>query len=427
MTSHRCDIGVELAKAWNGGPRLFEGILDSPIFEATDFHRALQATTSAMATGIAEPSGRWGINGREASPSEVQSFLPDNRSESFETYESRLRSTFPGDEFHIIIDGIDSASPALRDKLTPLLHSLFSRVGYPVRGIHSCIYAGNYRSTPFGVHVDDCHVVMACGIGRKRMAFWPTEYFADRSDLLAPAAGNMLIVDAREHLEHATILEIGPHDILYWPAGVWHTALSDNDAFHAALSVGIYHRGSSTNLVRQTIPLPRRVPMNTGLNAFAAMDMNGFSLGPSASALDLVPALYMQAWCDVRDQVMQEAAAVRFFLQKMFSMVSSAGFGTPPASVIDEQANMVRCPHPPALTWQRLHNGTLLVAFNGSTVILVEAGPSLEAALGELKNGSALPIATLEELSGSWQAAKVKGFLLESGHCFRSSLMEAST
>ena len=96
---------------------------------------------------------------------------------------SRIRRAHPQDEIGIVLDNCEKHVPAMRDRLIPALHYLFSRVGYPARRNHLCLYAGTYRSTPFGIHRDDCHVVMFSGVGKKAMAFWPRPYFDQKKDL----------------------------------------------------------------------------------------------------------------------------------------------------------------------------------------------------------------------------------------------------
>ena len=241
-------FAASLAAAWNRGPRVFRDVLLTPLFDGADFMRVIQAAGREYRADpdARVPPARVYLRSEMAAPEHRAHFLPRGTAESCEQYVARLVRTFPADPIGIVVDNCEKHLPIMREALVPILHQLFATASYPARRNHLCIYSGNYRSTPFGIHRDDCHVVMFCGVGRKAMAFWPRAYFDDRKDLFV---GGKLRARVDEHLPHATVLEIGPLDALYWSADDWHVAVSDSDEFQAALSVGIYHHGTSAELL----------------------------------------------------------------------------------------------------------------------------------------------------------------------------------
>ena len=279
----------ELASAWGGAPRVFRDILEQPIFTATEFFQALASTAQSMASGRSEPYGRANLNGRAPAIHELMSFFPEPETRTLEQYAAQIGRAFPGEEFSIILDRIDIALPEVRTKLTPFLHALFERIGYPVGGIHSCIYAGTYSSTPFGIHIDDCDVLTSSGVGSKKMAFWPREYFEHREEMVMAGSKAHAGVELEALLQEALILEIGPTDLLYWPAGYWHVGVNDTDQFRASLSVGIHHKGSTAGILRKNVPLPFVAPANTNHQALDSLDMQGFHVEENGNFRPVVP------------------------------------------------------------------------------------------------------------------------------------------
>ncbi len=86
------------------------------------------------------------------------------------------------------------------------------------------------------------------------MAFWPREYFEPRKELFVESK---LRASVAEHLPAATVITLGPRDVLHWPANCWHVAINDTGEFEASLSMGVYHRGSSAEVFQSLGFLPR--------------------------------------------------------------------------------------------------------------------------------------------------------------------------
>lgn len=330
LTLDDAGTAEDLAKVWGRRPHVFRNAMPRPVFEATDFFSGVVATAQAMLNGQSKPTGRLALNGKSTSIDEALSFIPRSHIQSFEQYEEQIRESFRDKEFSIILDNVDVALPNIRKRVSPFMHSLFKHVGYPVRGIHSCVYAGNYASTPFGIHMDDCHVIMTAGIGRKTVAFWPREYFEHRRDLMIP--GSMAHIQAKvsDHIDDAVVLEIGPLDLLYWPAGYWHVGISDAKDFHAALSIGIYHKGNAAGIIKDAVALPPVANANSGLPSYDSLDMDGIKISATnASAVSMAPQRFTDMWNEVRAGMLSENAAEIAYLKHTLSTITSVGFGPP--------------------------------------------------------------------------------------------------
>jgi hypothetical protein len=361
-----------LAEQWGRGPRIFRDALRAPALTERELMSAILGTAADYLAdpGVKVPPGRVFLAGEVVKPEQLASFLPRGGAEDCTQYVSRIRQAHPQEEIGIILDNCEKHIGAVRDRLTPVLHGLFSRVGYPARQNHACIYAGTYRTTPFGIHRDDCHVLMFCGLGKKKMAFWPRPYFDEKKHLHVQGK---LRASVPEHISQATVLEIGPLDALYWSSDDWHVAVSEGDEFQAALSVGIYHHGSSTEKL-QALDFLVTLARGSGLDLpglpgapEGRLDGGTLSTGPMAA--------FFEQWEQLRATLSRPGEAEYRALNIALRLISSAGYGklaARPAGDLRLDGRLLQCAVPQALVVARTRDG-LLVGANGS-VFLYERG-----------------------------------------------------
>ncbi|MBX9399685.1 hypothetical protein K4L06_00070 [Lysobacter sp. BMK333-48F3] len=406
-------LAEQIAAAWGGPPRLLKNALAAPLFTPAEFIQALSTTAQAMAEGRKEPFGRANLAGRSPAIHELMAFFPAPDVRSFEQYQAQVGRAFPGAEFSVILDKVDVALPSIRRKLTPALHGLFDRVGYPARGIHSCIYAGTYSSTPFGIHMDDCHVLMATGIGSKQMAFWPRAHFEHRAELVragSPAhAGEPLAA----LLAEATILEVGPHDLLYWPAGEWHVAVNDSGQFCASLSIGIYHKGDTVEILRKAVALPPAPAANSDHRALDALDLDGLSAASAAGAGTASPERLRHMWDELREAMEAPHAAELAFAAHALGIRTSAGFGPLPdpagEPVCDDEDGLVGAPHR-ALDWTAIGD-KLLACAHGRVFAFQAHAQQASALLARVQGGETVRVAEFAALVPAQAQPALRAFL----------------
>ncbi len=393
-----------LAAQWGREPRVFRDVLSGPVFSEDELMAGLLGTAADYAanTGAAVPPGRLFVNGVSVTPDRLAPFLPRGLEESCQDYVGRIRRDHPGDEISIVLDGCERHMPGTRERLVPVLHRLFSRVGYPARHNHTCIYAGTYRTTPFGIHRDDCHVLMFCGVGRKRMAFWPRPHFERRQDLVVRGK---VCAPVRDHLAEATVLEIGPHDVMYWSPDQWHVAISDSEAFHASLSVGLYHDGSSGEEIL-------RLAFLKAIARTDDLDIRGLPPAPDGriSASDLATgsmAPFFERWNRLRDELSRPGEAESRALAIALRLVSSAGYGrllvpslAAPVMLADA---VLECPVPGALVVARTRDG-LMVGANGRVFFYERTADTIEHVVTTLRRDRSCRLANL--VSSSAEAAR---------------------
>jgi hypothetical protein len=133
----------QLADAWDKGPQVFRNVLSAPLFTPQEFIQAIVATAAEYFADPNKCAGRVYVAGEPLKPEQLTPFLPASVDQRVEDYLARLTSTHP--DFGVILAGCERHIPAIRERFLPLLHRVFSRVGYPMR-TNSCIYAGTYRS-----------------------------------------------------------------------------------------------------------------------------------------------------------------------------------------------------------------------------------------------------------------------------------------
>lgn len=410
-------LATQIANAWDGPPRLFKNALSAPLFTPAEFIQALSTTAQAMASGRKEPFGRANLAGRSPAIHELLAFFPGPDIRSFEQYEAQVGQAFPGSEFSVILDKVDIALPSIRRKLTPTLHGLFGRVGYPARGIHSCIYAGTYSSTPFGIHMDDCHVLMATGIGTKKMAFWPRAYFEHRAELVqagSPAhAGEALAA----LLADATILEVGPEDLLYWPAGEWHVAVNDSGRFCASLSIGIYHKGDTSEILKKAVVLPSGPVANSDHKALDALDLDGLSAASAAGGGMSSPERLRRMWDALSADINAPHAAELAFAAHTLGIRTSAGFGPLPQHGVGEQAGEHDCDAQAVvdedrhgLDWTTVGD-KLLACAHGQVLVFDRNTQAVAALLAGVKQGTPTRVADFAALVPDDAHSPLRAFL----------------
>ena len=381
------NFAESLRAQWNRGPRVFRNALRSPMFAEHEF---MGAILGAARDYVADPSarvppGRIFLGSEVVQAAQLAAFLPGGAAETCEQYVSRIRQAHPKDEIGIVLDNPEKHVLAMRHQLIPPLHYLFSRVGYPARRNHLCVYAGTYRSTPFGIHRDDCHVLMFCGVGKKAMAFWPRPYFDQKKELFV---GGKVRARLQDHIAEATVLEVGPLDVLYWSADDYHVAVSDTDEFQAALSVGIYHHGSNAEVIT-SLDVLAAVTRVEGLDI---PGLPGASEG-RLSAQDLGSgqmAGFFERWEQLRDMVNRPGEDDYRALGLALRLVSSAGYGklrTPaPSAPLQLAGSRLLCAVPESLVVAHARGG-LMVGANGSAFFYEHAVPAIEDAVLSLRGG----------------------------------------
>lgn len=180
---------------------------------------------------INEPSGfKLYIDGQLLHPEEVLEFLPERKDQSLVGYNTRMEEIYS--DYCLVCDELLQVSQKNWKRLTEFTNLLFAHVGFPNRFVEMGLYLGNYRKTPFGVHVDGCGVFSFPIVGRKTFRLWKPKFAEAHPDLDRSLSYSKYKKDSQ-------VIEASPGDMTYWPSSAWHVAESSGK-FTATWSLGVW-------------------------------------------------------------------------------------------------------------------------------------------------------------------------------------------
>ena len=129
--------------------------------------------------------------------------------------------------------------------LGEFVKGLYQHVGIPNRPAEIGLYLGNYKKTPFGVHVDGCGVFSIPVVGTKKFRLWKSSYVDKNPDL-------KMAFDYKKYLKNSTLITAKTGDMTYWPSSAWHIAESDG-SFSATWSLGLWVDQPLSEILLQNI------------------------------------------------------------------------------------------------------------------------------------------------------------------------------
>jgi hypothetical protein len=188
---------------------------------------------------LKNPEGfKFYINGQKAYDEDVLQVLPVKKDKNLLGYHARMKAMFS--DYCLVCDELLKSNLENQALLTDFTDELYRHVGFPNRFSEMGLYLGNYRKTPFGVHVDRCGVFSFPVVGVKKFRLWTSE-FVQANPKLDRA------FEYSKYKKDSMLMEIGPGDMTYWPSSAWHIAESDG-SFSATWSLGVWvdkpHRDS---------------------------------------------------------------------------------------------------------------------------------------------------------------------------------------
>ena len=170
------------------------------------------------------------INGIQAHAEDVLQVLPIKNDKNLLGYHQRMSALFS--DYCLVCDELLRANANKQALLTDFTDELYRRTGFPNRFSEMGLYLGNYRKTPFGVHVDRCGVFSFPVVGQKKFRLW-TSNFVKKNPNLERAFS----YGKYKKNSHVMVAKAG--DMTYWPSSAWHIAES-NGAFSATWSLGVW-------------------------------------------------------------------------------------------------------------------------------------------------------------------------------------------
>lgn len=197
--------------------------------EAEIFH--LLVLYSDRCRQLKNPTGfKFYIKGLQAYEEDVLQILPVKKDRSLLGYHERMRAMFS--DYCLVCDELLKINVEKQGLLSEFTEELYRHVGFPNRFSEMGLYLGNYRKTPFGVHIDRCGVFSFPVSGTKKFRLW-TSAFVKKNPRLDRA------FEYAKYKKDSRLLTAGPGDMTYWPSSAWHIAESDG-SFSATWSLGVW-------------------------------------------------------------------------------------------------------------------------------------------------------------------------------------------
>jgi hypothetical protein len=337
---------------WEKKPLLLKGV-DSPIFEldAAGVFELLVAYSDYCRDKGTVVGVKFYVDGQPQYEDEILRVLPVNEDKSLEGYHARMRKLFS--DYCLVCDELMRVSNRKWEVVGNFMRELYAHIGMPNRFCEIGLYLGNYRRTPFGVHVDGCGVFSIPVIGEKVFRLWDPKYVAKNPDLQESRHyGN--------YKSHSKLLVAKPGDITYWPSTYWHIAESKG-RFSATWSIGVWLNRPYSEVLSSTVSQLLSGKIGEAADArtirFGNSRADGFVEKLPTAMQNSISAILDLSEGELRDA----------FLKEWLRSVSKNGFKESPVTKplrLSRVASVRRIAHKP-IFWTRLSNSKLCLALNG--------------------------------------------------------------
>lgn len=393
--ARKFDWDTFVSRYWNRRPVLYRGTSASP-FRAEDvFDAATGATRHYLRREVSldsRPAVQFTLGRKQQLG--LEPWLPREEDGSLEGYDTRLVPRLKDQRYALIIARLHASGFGLWSRERAFFSELWRRVGLPLSGGITTLFHGNYEHSPVGVHQDRFTTFLFALRGRKRMRFWPKKPWS------APVS---TILDYAPYLEDSFVAEVGPGDILYWPASYYHVGESAGPEVATSVNVGIpLHEHLLSYDLQDLLPdaggegadeVPERhVSRRTGVSPLA----RGVLSASGVLSPVLPPALQEAAGALRRRSRKQEVEErlQRVWLQRL----SAAGFEPVPPPVrggrLTDEASVRADPRFPILVEPR-GTGQWLCAANGHVLTGEGRVEPVARMMDTLNTGDAVRVGSL--------------------------------
>lgn len=256
------------------------------------------------------------IDGHRQNDAEILQILPIRKDKSLQNYHRRMEEIFT--DYCLICDELLQASQEDWDKLRNFTKNLFSHVGLPNRFAEMGLYLGNYRQTPFGVHVDGCGVFSFPVVGKKVFRLWKPAFAKKHPELAYADQYTKLKKDSKT-------LQCLPGDMAYWPSSAWHIAESDG-SFSATWSLGIWVDRTHQDVIEDTL----RPLIKSKLGPLGQEKIINWSEPQQSGQIKKLPKNFLQTISVIKNMTKNQLYDV--FLKSWLEHSSKEGFKNFPAA-----------------------------------------------------------------------------------------------
>lgn len=310
-----------------------------------------------------DPTGfKFYIDGFKVSEEEVLQVLPEKTDKSLLGYHDRMKAMFS--DYCLVCDELLTVNNKKQHLLTDFTDKLYRHVGFPNRFSEMGLYLGNYKKTPFGVHVDSCGVFSFPVVGKKRFRLWTSAY-AKKNPSLDRA------FKYEKHKSASQLLEPKPGDMTYWPSSAWHIAESDG-SFSATWSLGVWVDRPHKQVFSESL---KELLDSKGTASSLDVMTSYKTLHSDSGEVSELPTAYLDSIKQLQKLTFEELQENS--LKTWMKHISLQGFKTVPhvALKVGSKSRIRLSHHNSPVLWQKslTTKGKFYFSFGGS---LIECAPS---------------------------------------------------
>ncbi|WP_413560829.1 JmjC domain-containing protein [Bdellovibrio sp. HCB209] len=363
---------------WEKKPLLVRNVKSDLLQMSADEIFDLLVLYADRCRDLNDPEGfKFFIDGAKADQEEVLQVLPERDDKSLLGYHERMESEFS--DYCLVCDELLQVNLKKQQYLTEFTDALYRHVGFPNRFSEMGLYLGNYKKTPFGVHVDSCGVFSFPVAGVKKFRLWPAAYGDKHPELDRTFS-------YEKHKKHSQLLEVGPGDMTYWPSSEWHIAESDG-SFSATWSLGVWVDQPHKDVFSETL----KALIDTKMGSVGEKVTTSFkTLHSQNGEVSELPKEYrdsIELLKNLSPSELEEA-----FLQSWTKHISLQGFKTMPhteVKIAPKSKIQLRNDHSMIL-WQQSLTNKKMYAFSFGGVQIQSTSAGLLKLIKALNTGKAL-------------------------------------
>ncbi|MGI5151832.1 JmjC domain-containing protein [Plantactinospora sp. CA-294935] len=375
---------------WDCRPVLYRGVSNPPFDETATFRTAVRAAEPSRNGPALTPNAQFTVERLQRVEAGDQ--LPVDDDGSFDGYQERLAVLLGGRRYALVMNCFHAFDYGLWSRQRSFFAPLWQRVGLPYVSAITTMFHGTYEHSPVGVHRDRYGTFMLGLRGRKRMRFW-----ADRP-WSAPVT---TVLDYDGYRPESFAVEVGPGDLLYWPASYYHVGESAGAEPATSVNVGIPREASGVLAAPELFADvdPVRIGDSTaGLDQLEPVPAAPYAPGPGPDGRlpDALPASLRQATAALRDLAhggglrdRTTALSLRFWTAGGFRPVPAPA----PPRRLDDSTPVQVAPQVPLL-WSPAGTGTMLAA-NGHVLHTAVRPAGVRRLLASLAGGRVVRVGVL--------------------------------
>ncbi|MFF4020659.1 JmjC domain-containing protein [Streptomyces sp. NPDC001843] len=218
-------------------PFLFKGIIPATAASPDDVLAGFEAIRGAHADGTGIKAHARVYVGEERRDDLLpQALTAPSWDGGVDAFVPWMQDLAAAERFSLVINNLETVSPALAAGLGTFLKSVIDGWGLPLGGAEQVAFVGNYSGTAFGIHegYEDAFLVHL-GPNAKNFYCWPAEQYEKLTGGKQPTYG-----DYRALLEEAEHFLLEPGDALFLPRRVFHVGTQDTFSVSVAMPLYTY-------------------------------------------------------------------------------------------------------------------------------------------------------------------------------------------